>query len=83
MNSFSIKEFFEHYDKDKKAYFSLEEFNIILKEFQLNLDPQNLLTLSQNFDQNSKKISINQLIFFSEQFIKEDLKEVNEKKLKN
>lgn len=81
MNSFSIKEFFEKYDKEKKAYFSLEEFNFILKEFQLNLDPQSLLTLSQNIDQNSKKISINQLIFFSEQFIKEDIREVNKIKV--
>ena len=76
LNSFSLEDFFKKYDQEKKAYFFLEEFNFILKEFQLNLDPQDLSLLGQQMDQNSKKISINQLIFYLEEYLKEDIREV-------
>ena len=83
LESISIVDFFQEYDRERKGFFSLEQFHEILKKYDLGLDKQSLVTLGEQFTYNnmtasvgSRKISLNQLIFYFEKFIDEDLKEV-------
>ena len=80
INSFSIQDFFQGFDSEKKGFFTLEEFNELLKKYKLNLDNKDLEVFGEQISVNSpagrRKITLSQLIFYSEGFIEDDLKEV-------
>lgn len=76
LNSISLADFFRKKDIYEKSHFSMEEFNEILKEQEINIVSNDLKIFMDQIDQKNNKITINQLLFYCDQFLREDLKEV-------
>lgn len=76
----SLAEFLSAQDPQQKGYFLLAEFNEILKKFGLQLENKDLERFAEQVNVSSptgnRKLTINQLLFFFEGLINEDLREV-------